>query len=87
MNKLWFGLTTSEAVDAPRFHNQLLPNVTGIEGGNYTLSSEVVKQLRRYGHNVEKKIYYCVIQAVSRETNGSIYAKSDPRKGGYPAGF
>ena len=87
MNKLWFGLTTREAVEAPRFHHQLLPDFTWIERGNYTLSSKIVEQLRRFGHNFKKRNYLSVIEAISGERNGSIYAQSDSRKGGYPAGF
>lgn len=87
MYKLWFGRNTSEAVTAPRFHHQLLPNYTAIEEAPYTLSSKTVQRLLEFGHIVEMKDFYSVVQAVSREQNGEIYAKSDPRKGGYPAGF
>ena len=87
MYKLWFGRNTSEAVTDPRFHHQLLPDYTAIEKPPYNLTSEIIDKLRQYGHNVEEKLFNCVVQAISMEKNGKIYAKSDPRKGGYPAGF
>ena len=87
MFKLWFNLTTSEAVTRPRFHNQLLPNYTAIEVPPYTMSPDIVKELESYGHNVKTRSYKCVVQAISKELDGKINAKSDPRKGGYSDGF
>ena len=86
MNKLWFGLNLSAAVDSPRFHDQLLPNYTAIEEAPYKLDNAIVKKLENMGHLVKQESF-CVVQAASKETNGDIYGKSDPRKGGYPAGY
>ncbi|CAB4027400.1 glutathione hydrolase 1 proenzyme-like [Paramuricea clavata] len=87
MHKIWFGRNTSEAVTMPRFHNQLLPNYTAIEEEPFNLATNIVEALRGYGHYVETKSFFSVVQAISKEQDGNIYAKSDPRKGGYSEGF
>lgn len=87
MNKIWFGRNTSEAVTMPRFHNQLLPDYTAIEKPPYNLSSDIIRELEVYGHAIETKSYNSVVQAISKESDGKIFAKSDPRKGGYSDGF
>ncbi|XP_028396072.1 glutathione hydrolase 1 proenzyme-like [Dendronephthya gigantea] len=87
MNKIWFGRNTSEAVTMPRFHNQLLPNYTAIEQPPRNLSPYIIKELKGYGHTIETKSFHCVVQAISKELDGKIFAKSDPRKGGSSFGF
>ena len=87
MFKLWFGRNTSEAVTRPRFHNQLLPNYTAIEESPHNMPTDIVKELESYGHDVKTRSYKCVVQAISKELDGKINAKSDPRKGGYSDGF
>ena len=88
MNHLWFGRNVSRAVTEPRLHHQLLPpNVTIENKYPYILPEGIQYGLRDRGHMISKSSSGCVVQAVSREVNGKIYAKSDPRKGGWAAGF
>jgi gamma-glutamyltranspeptidase len=87
MHKIWFGRNTSEAVSMPRFHNQLIPNCTAIEEEPFNLATNIVEALRGYGHCVETQSFFSVVQAISKEPDGNIYAKSDPRKGGDSEGF
>ena len=88
MNKLWFGMTLSDAVDKPRLHNQLVPdqNVTIERNENYRLKEQIVKGLEEIGHLVQLDEKFAVVQAVYRKGKGLIDAKSDPRKFGAPAG-
>jgi len=90
MNKLWFGMTLPEAVKKPRLHNHLVPdqNVTIERKKEYRLKEEIVEGLKRMGHWVQdgKESEFAVVQAVYRERQGPIYAESDPRKFGAPAG-
>lgn len=90
MNKLWFGMTLPEAVKKPRLHNHLVPdqNVTIERKKEYRLKEEIVEGLKRMGHWVQdgKETEFAVVQAVYRERQGPIYAESDPRKFGAPAG-
>ncbi|KAF9947717.1 hypothetical protein BGZ72_010347 [Mortierella alpina] len=76
-----------EAVEAPRVHHQLMPNVVDIESGYAT--SEV-KFLSTRGHNVTVSdivLAKAEVQAVMREADGLIYAASDSRKHGIAAGY
>ena len=89
MNKLWFGRSLPEAVDEPRLHDQLVPkNVTIEKKKEYRLKKEIVEGLEALGHDVQdgKVTDFAVVQAVYRKGKGGIYAKSDPRKFGAPAG-
>ena len=90
MNKLWFGMTLPEAVKKPRLHNQLVPdqNVTIERKKEYRLKEKIVEGLRRMGHWVQdgNETDFAVVQAVYRKGQGPIYAESDPRKFGAPAG-
>ncbi|KAG0200299.1 hypothetical protein BGX28_006581 [Mortierella sp. GBA30] len=76
-----------EAVEAPRVHHQLMPNVVDIESG---YSSSDIKFLSGRGHNVTVSdiiLGKAEVQAVMRETDGLIYAASDSRKHGIAAGY
>ena len=88
MNRLWFGMNLSQAVDKPRLHNQLVPsqNVTIERKEKYRLKENVVEGLKRMGHSVVLDEKFAVAQAVYRKGRGLIHAKSDPRKFGSPAG-
>jgi len=90
MNKLWFNMSLSDAVDKPRLHNHLVPDqsVTIERNEKYRLKEEIVQGLRKIGHWVQlaEANEFSVVQAVYRNGTGLIYAKSDPRKFGAPAG-
>ena len=88
MNKLWFGKSLSDAVDDPRLHEELVPSMdVEIEKKEkYRLNDDIVKGLEKLGHNVENDARFAVVQAVYRKPGKGIYAKSDPRKYGVPAG-
>ncbi|KAF9111458.1 hypothetical protein BGX27_004910 [Mortierella sp. AM989] len=76
-----------EAVEAPRVHHQLMPNVVDIESG---YSSSETKFLGTRGHNVTVSdilLAKAEVQAVMRETDGFVYAASDSRKHGIAAGY
>ena len=90
MNKVWFGKSLSDAVDDPRVHQNLAPemNVEVEEKEKYRLRKNIQDGLRELGHNVvvANKSAFAVVQAVYRKTGEGIRAKSDPRKFGVPAG-
>ncbi|KAI8599424.1 gamma-glutamyltranspeptidase, partial [Dissophora ornata] len=76
-----------EAVEAPRVHHQLMPNVADIESG---FSASEIKFLETRGHNVTVSdilLAKAEVQAVIREEDGMIYAASDSRKHGVAAGY
>ncbi len=50
LNVVDYGMNVQEAVDAPRFHQQWLPDVTNVE--TYALSPDTRKLLADMGHNL-----------------------------------
>ncbi|XP_072911595.1 glutathione hydrolase light chain 1-like [Hemitrygon akajei] len=86
MNVLWFGYDAEEAVNEPRFHNQLDPNNTDIEE---ELEQEVQMGLKERHQTltfIDEPKKAGVVQAIVR--NGEWWdAVSDHRKGGEPAGY
>lgn len=50
LNVVDYGMNVQEAVDAPRFHQQWLPDVTNVE--NFALSPDTRKILTGMGHNL-----------------------------------
>ncbi|KAG0026785.1 hypothetical protein BGZ81_006093 [Podila clonocystis] len=80
-------LNIMEAIENPRVHHQLMPNVVDIESG---FSSSAVKFLATRGHNVtvsEITLGKSEVQAVMRKADGVVYAASDSRKHGIAAGY
>ncbi|XP_316824.6 glutathione hydrolase 1 proenzyme isoform X2 [Anopheles gambiae] len=84
MRVLWFGYDIKEAIDAPRFHHQLIPMAVQYEYGNLDL---IVKGLRAKGHHTMRyRERGSIICAIAQNASG-IYANADFRKGGDVAGF
>lgn len=50
LNVIDYGMTVQEAVDAPRFHQQWLPDITSVE--NFALSPDTRQLLETYGHKL-----------------------------------
>lgn len=87
MNKLWFGRNLTEAVVEPRFHNQLFnTSYEALKDPRYHLAQPIREGLEKIGHYLHPW-GYAVVQAVSREDDGKIFAKADPRKHGWATGY
>lgn len=82
---LTLGWDLKTAVDAPRIHNQLIPNVTEYEP---RFPQQYITKLRKRGHIVNKTLAIGEATALYSK-NGRLYASSDWRKGteSQPAGF
>ena len=83
LNQLRFGMTSCEAVHAPRFHHQWLPHTVFLEPDLY---ERLRDPLAERGHRVESQKILGVVQTAGRTPHGLLGA-SDPRKYGRPAGF
>src|SRR5712691_11496180 len=93
MSVIDYGMNIQEAVNAPRFHNQSLPDVSPVE---QWFSPDTVKMLREMGHKIEFGIdesgewspYWsdgeCI--AIAPKTNERLGA-SDIRNNGKAVGF
>jgi gamma-glutamyltranspeptidase/glutathione hydrolase/leukotriene-C4 hydrolase len=73
-------MNVMNAIESPRIHHQLMPNVVDIED-DYPLSE--IEFLRSLGHNVttfNRIMPKSEIQVVMRKADGYVYASSDSRK-------
>jgi len=88
-----YGMNIQEAVNAPRFHNQWLPDVVNVEKW---FSPDTVNDLRQMGYNIEIGLHYgeavapywsdaeCI--AIDAKTGDRLGA-SDGRNGGKAVGY
>ncbi|XP_035514075.1 LOW QUALITY PROTEIN: gamma-glutamyltransferase 1a [Morone saxatilis] len=84
LNSLFFNYDLKKAVTEPRVHNQLNPNMTVVEQG---FEKSVLDGLVQKNHVTQLlRTPDSVVQAVVRQGE-RLCAESDPRKGGYPAGY
>eukprot|EP00066_Takifugu_rubripes_P008451 XP_003974637.1 PREDICTED: gamma-glutamyltranspeptidase 1 [Takifugu rubripes] len=84
LNSLFFKYDLKKAIKEPRFHNQLKPNITMVEQG---FEKSIMDGLVQKNHVTQQlKSPDSVVQAVVRQGE-QLCAESDPRKGGYPAGY
>ncbi|KAI4897914.1 hypothetical protein NFI96_023117 [Prochilodus magdalenae] len=84
LNSLFFNYDLKKAVVDPRVHNQLRPNVTVVEPD---FDESVLDGLAQKNHVTELlKSSSAVVQAIRRQGE-NLVAQSDPRKGGYGAGY
>ncbi|KAF9212163.1 hypothetical protein BGZ59_007145 [Podila verticillata] len=82
-----YDLNIMEAIENPRVHHQLMPNVADVETG---YSASEMEFLTSRGHNVtmfDIRLAKAEIQGVMRESDGYVYAASDTRKHGVAAGY
>jgi len=95
LNVVDYGMNVQEAVDAPRFHQQWLPDVTNVE--TFALSPDTRKILTDMGHNlgVPQPANHLAAIIVGAPTlggkpvgNNRFYGANDPRRNtGLAAGY
>ncbi len=73
-----------DAIAAPRIHHQWSPDVLMCEDA---VANEVVKELERKGHNVQRSKTLAVSQGLRKMSDGSFEAASDPRVPSAAAGW
>lgn len=86
LHSLWLEANAKQAVDAPRMHNQLQPNVTYFEPN---FPKAYVRNLIKRGHLMKAISNLTVVTMAERGLDNVLYANSDYRKGeeSAPAGF
>ena len=83
MHALRFNRPLSDAIAYPRLYHRLIPNYVLVETD---FPVEYQKALISRNHTVYEYDDYAVVQGI-QVIDGLIYAVSDPRKGGVPAGY
>lgn len=84
LNVVDYGMALEDAVAAPRFHEQYLPDVIFVEEG--ALSGGVTAELEAMGHRIQERRPIGDVQAIIVGDSGYV-GVSDPRGPGRPAGY
>lgn len=71
------GMSMQEAVDAPRFHHQWLPDVLFHEQDVF--SDSVKKALEDMGHRLQQRSSIGRVDAILIDQNGGLHGAADPR--------
>ncbi|KAB1199970.1 Gamma-glutamyltranspeptidase 1 [Morella rubra] len=101
LNNFSRGMDPFSSVMAPRVYHQLIPNVlyyenwTTVSGDHFEVPADIRAALRKKGHVLQSlaggTICQFIVQDIEtskgNEDIGKLVTVSDPRKGGFPAGF
>lgn len=87
VNVIDFGMDVQQAVDAPRFHHQWLPDELLVE--KYCLPKDVVENLKRMGHEIKEVEYaFAALEVLWYDAaTGYYYGAPDHREGGVALGY
>jgi len=86
LNVIEHGMDIQEAVDAPRFHHQWKPDVIQYE--KFTLSKDVMENLKKMGHTLELRGDYGDAHAIVVDGKNKIYfGGADSRQEGKAIGY
>lgn len=86
VNIVDFGMSVTQAVNAPRIHHQHLPDRIMYERGG--LTDGVADSLRALGHAIgERRGTSGDVQAIMVLADGTLVGYADPRRGGLSAGY
>ncbi|MDT8070508.1 MAG: gamma-glutamyltransferase [Terriglobia bacterium] len=81
-----YGLNIQEAVNAPRFHNQWLPDILRIEGVGF--SPDTIKLLEEKGYTIKKGGYWGDAECIMVDPNtGERLGATDYRNDGKAEGY
>ncbi|KAF7834238.1 glutathione hydrolase 1 [Senna tora] len=101
LNHVVKGMDPFSSVMSPRVYHQLIPNVvyyenwTTVSGDHFELPANIRAALQKKGHVLQSLAGGTICQFIVQEIDpyrknegvGKLVAVSDPRKGGFPAGF
>ncbi|GGF07667.1 gamma-glutamyltranspeptidase / glutathione hydrolase [Chishuiella changwenlii] len=77
LNVVDFGMTMQEAVAAPRFHHQWLPDQVDYEPT--AISESVREKLKQKGYKLKERNPYGRVEGILVNPNGTYQAGADPR--------
>ena len=79
-----FGMSMTEAIDAPRVHHQWLPDLIQPESG--ALSDEVIEELQAMGYEIKDRRSIGRAAGIMRLDDGRLEGKTDRRARGLALG-
>jgi len=85
LNMALFGMNAEEAIAAPRFHHQWLPDQILVE--DLWFSRDTIEKLRLMGHNVLPSGNLALVHTIFADGNRNYTGAADPRGPGYVAGY
>ena len=87
LNVYEYGMTMQQAVDAPRFHHQWLPDVVTFESDSF--SSQLVDSLKNKGYKTQSKAGTVIgkVDAIRILPNGKLEGGADKRGDDTAAGY
>ncbi|MGH9540394.1 MAG: gamma-glutamyltransferase [Terriglobales bacterium] len=81
-----FGLNVQQAVDAPRFHHQWMPDTLDLEGVGFSPDTEAL--LDRMGYHLKVRGFWCDAEAIAvDQATGALRAATDDRADGAAAAY
>jgi gamma-glutamyltranspeptidase / glutathione hydrolase len=86
LNVVDFGMNVQDAVNAPRFHHQWMPDTLYLEK---EIAPEVAADLQRRGHRIEYSpgVVLARVEAIRIDENGNKEGAADRRFSGKAAGY
>lgn len=84
-NVIDFGMNARQAIEAPRFHHQGLPQTLDVEANGF--APETLKALEAMGHPIHVRKSLGDAQLILRRPDGTLEGWADPRKGGLAIGY
>jgi len=85
INVIDFDMSVENAVDAPRFHHQWLPDLLQLE--NSYASNMVIRELKEIGYTVKIISDFARVEAIKFNPDGTLTGHSDRRGSGKALGF
>ncbi len=84
-NVIDYGMNARQAIEAPRFHHQGLPQTIDVEANGF--APETLKALEAMGHPIHVRAWLGDAQLILRRPDGTLEGWADPRKGGLAVGY
>ncbi len=85
VNVATFGMGVADALAAPRFHHQWLPDEIMVEHGAWP--EETMEALHSMGHMLRSVRAIGLMEVICRQQDGRLIGVSDPRGHGHAAGL
>ncbi len=85
INIIDFEMSAEDAVDAPRFHHQWLPDLLQLE--NSYASNMQIRELKEIGYSIKIISDFARVEAIKYNPDGTLSGHSDRRGSGKALGF